>query len=110
MVLKVFICYFQGGIAQGPYLESHGGSTYCAVASLFLMDRMDTLSASERSQLVRWLVNRQKQGFNGRPDKDDDTCYTFWIGIIFIFILMCTVMFDLSKSVSQLYLAIYGEK
>ena len=52
------------------------------------MDRMDTLSASERSQLVRWLVNRQKQGFNGRPDKDDDTCYTFWIGIRFISIFV----------------------
>lgn len=71
---------YEGGIAQGPCLESHGGSTYCAVASLFLMDSLNTLSVDQRCQLVRWLVNRQKQGLNGRPDKDDDTCYTFWIG------------------------------
>ena len=72
---------YKGGIAQGPYLEAHGGSTYCAVASLYLMDRLeDGLSSCQRSQLVRWLVNRQRQGLNGRPDKDDDTCYTFWIG------------------------------
>jgi len=72
---------YEGGIAQGPYLEAHGGSTYCAVASLYLMDRLeDGLSSCQRSQLVRWLVNRQRQGLNGRPDKDDDTCYTFWIG------------------------------
>ena len=76
-----FCLLCKGGIAQGPYLEAHGGSTYCAVASLYLMDRLeDGLSACQRSQLVRWLVNRQRQGLNGRPDKDDDTCYTFWIG------------------------------
>ena len=23
---------------------------------------------------------RLRKGFNGRPNKDDDTCYTFWIG------------------------------
>ena len=23
---------------------------------------------------------RLNEGFNGRPDKKDDTCYTFWVG------------------------------
>ena len=23
---------------------------------------------------------RLREGFNGRPDKKDDTCYTFWVG------------------------------
>lgn len=71
---------YEGGIGQGPDLEAHGGSTYCAVATLSLMENLDALSMKQRSDLVRWLVNRQHQGFNGRPDKDDDTCYTFWIG------------------------------
>jgi len=29
---------------------------------------------------VRWLVSRQVEGVQGRPNKPDDTCYTFWIG------------------------------
>lgn len=31
------------GIGQGPGQESHGGSTYCAVAALHLMGRLDDL-------------------------------------------------------------------
>eukprot|EP00300_Choanocystis_sp_HF-7_P039924 c6289_g1_i1.p1 GENE.c6289_g1_i1~~c6289_g1_i1.p1 ORF type:complete len:120 (+),score=25.01 c6289_g1_i1:1-360(+) len=30
--------------------------------------------------LRRWCFSRLNQGFNGRPNKIDDTCYTFWIG------------------------------
>ena len=30
----------EGGFAQGPGLEAHGGSTYCAVASLSMMVRL----------------------------------------------------------------------
>jgi geranylgeranyl transferase type-1 subunit beta len=37
-----FICgsqRYDGGISQGGCKESHGGSTYCAVAALALMGR-----------------------------------------------------------------------
>lgn len=37
-------------------------------------------TAAERAQLLRWLINRQQTGFNGRPNKDTDTCYSFWVG------------------------------
>jgi len=31
--------------------------------------------------LERWAVNRQTNGgFQGRPNKDPDTCYSFWLG------------------------------
>ena len=30
--------------------------------------------------MTRWCVNRLTDGFNGRPNKPSDTCYTFWIG------------------------------
>ena len=30
--------------------------------------------------LVFWCLSRQGQGFNGRPNKVEDSCYTFWIG------------------------------
>jgi geranylgeranyl transferase type-1 subunit beta len=30
-------------------------------------------------QLVKWLVRRQGLGFQGRPNKLEDTCYSFWV-------------------------------
>jgi len=65
-------------IAQEPGAESHGGSTYCAVASLALMNMLDRLP--NKDELLKWLIQRQIIGFQGRPNKLQDTCYSFWIG------------------------------
>ena len=32
---------YEGTFGQGPNLEAHGGSTYCAIASLALMGRLN---------------------------------------------------------------------
>jgi len=69
---------YDGGIAQGPFQESHGGSTYCAVAALHLMGLLDTLP--RKQELVQWCLERQVSGFQGRVNKVPDTCYSFWIG------------------------------
>ena len=69
---------YDGGFGQGPLQESHGGSTYCAIASLVLMGKLHELK--RRQDVVRWLIARQKLGFHGRINKVDDTCYGFWIG------------------------------
>ncbi|MCL4145270.1 UNVERIFIED_CONTAM: hypothetical protein GTU68_055290 [Idotea baltica] len=74
---------FEGGLGQGPRQESHGGSTFCGVAALHLMNRMDALSTSQRKRLIEWLVFRQHSeegGLQGRPNKPADTCYSFWVG------------------------------
>ena len=71
---------YDGAFGQGPLQEGHGGSTYCAVASLALMGRLDALAPARRRALVRWLVSRQVSGFQGRINKPPDTCYGFWIG------------------------------
>lgn len=58
-----------------------GGSTYCSVAALSLIDRLSDLP--ERSKLEHWLVSRQQSfhgGFNGRVEKLEDVCYSFWCG------------------------------
>lgn len=31
-------------------------------------------------KLKRWCISRQESGFQGRPNKSVDTCYSFWIG------------------------------
>ncbi|XP_075257510.1 geranylgeranyl transferase type-1 subunit beta-like [Convolutriloba macropyga] len=70
-----------GAFSQKPGGEAHGGCTYLALASLKLLGKLDTsLSEKDRNQLIQWLVGRQSHGFNGRPAKDSDTCYFFWVG------------------------------
>lgn len=76
---------YEGGFAQLPGLEAHGGSTYCALACLTL-----TQTPIPRTpQLTRWLAMRQERlvdpdtpscGFAGRVNKIADSCYTFWVG------------------------------
>ncbi|KAJ1960161.1 Geranylgeranyl transferase type-1 subunit beta [Dispira parvispora] len=70
---------YDGGIGLGPGQESHGGTTYCGVASLKLMGCLDK-GLVNKAATMRWCVHRQQQGFHGRINKDDDTCYSFWVG------------------------------
>ena len=67
-----------------PKLKSEyflGGSTFCAIASLHLMGTLDTCFSDHKfSRLKRWCLVRQKSGFQGRPNKPVDTCYSFWVG------------------------------
>ncbi|CAB3411276.1 unnamed protein product [Caenorhabditis bovis] len=72
-----------GGIGQGPGDESHGGSTFCAIASLALANRLwneEVLTLKEIARLVKWALWKQSMGFHGRSHKADDSCYAFWIG------------------------------
>lgn len=71
---------YDGGIGQGPELEAHGGSTYCAVAALVLMGRLGEVEEAKLKGLKRWCISRQHSGFQGRPNKPEDTCYSFWVG------------------------------
>ena len=68
---------YDGGFGECPHAEGHGGTTYCAVASLAMMRRLDVIDVPA---LVHWVVHRQGQGFNGRPNKLEDTCYSYWLG------------------------------
>jgi geranylgeranyl transferase type-1 subunit beta len=67
---------FMGGAGN----EAHGGSTYTAIASLVLMNRLQNLGTDRRANLIRWCLMRQNEGYNGRTNKDNDSCYSFWIG------------------------------
>ncbi|CAJ2669428.1 geranylgeranyl transferase type-1 subunit beta-like [Trifolium pratense] len=83
---------YDGGFGLVPGAESHGGATYCAIASLRLMGFIedDVLSSCNSSSLIDlpllldWILQRQGTdgGFQGRPNKSSDTCYAFWIGAV----------------------------
>lgn len=71
---------FDGAIALLPGQEGHGGSTFCGVASLVLMNKLDEIPKSLVNNLIYWCVSRQVGGMQGRPNKLEDTCYSYWIG------------------------------
>jgi geranylgeranyl transferase type-1 subunit beta len=71
---------YEGSCGSGYGTEGHAAYTFCAVASLVLLEKLETtLSAKQLEVLTRWLLFRQDQGFTGRPNKDQDTCYSFWV-------------------------------
>jgi geranylgeranyl transferase type-1 subunit beta len=73
---------YDGGIALIAGQEGHGGSTFCGTAALALMGKLDQVLDEDdwRAQLVHWCVHRQVAGMQGRPNKAEDTCYSYWIG------------------------------
>ena len=84
---------WDGAVSLIPGQESHGGSTFCGVASMFLMGKLDEVLGSGkggdtgcanlycwRDELIHWCVSRQMLGMQGRPNKLEDTCYSYWIG------------------------------
>lgn len=60
--------------------ESHGGTTFCALAALNMSGQMHLIGSKQLEKIKRWLLFRQEGGFQGRPNKPIDTCYSFWIG------------------------------
>lgn len=77
----VLLCQtYEGCFAGIPDTEAHGGYTFCAVASLLLLDGASEMDVP---RLARWLTQRQmalEGGFSGRTNKLVDACYSFWIG------------------------------
>ncbi|KAF9173316.1 Geranylgeranyl transferase type-1 subunit beta [Mortierella sp. AD011] len=96
---------YDHGFSQSRQQESHGGSTYCAVATLGLIGgealwdqktmtrnvqdgedeaafelRKSRAGFLDKEGTRRWCLQRQTTGFQGRINKKTDTCYSFWIG------------------------------
>ena len=71
---------YEGGISLIPDSEAHGGSTYCGVASLVLMNKLATVPIITIESLKYWCISRQIFGYQGRTNKDADSCYSYWIG------------------------------
>ena len=74
---------YDGGLALTPDgSEGQGGATYCGIASLALMDRLDALDPAMLQRLTLWMQQRVQEegGYNGRVNKVPDSCYSFWVG------------------------------
>ncbi|KAK6198194.1 beta subunit of protein farnesyltransferase [Scheffersomyces amazonensis] len=77
---------FEGGFSGVPKTEAHGGYTYCAVASYFILFSKKSKICFDLDALIRWSVFRQysiEGGLSGRTNKLVDACYSFWIGALY---------------------------
>lgn len=76
---------YDGGLGDSKGSESHAGLTFCGIAALKLMDRLEP---DLWQDTAKWLSKRQlwdsqqceeaSGGMNGRINKLQDTCYSFW--------------------------------
>ena len=71
---------FDSSFGAFPGCESHSGQVWTSIATLKLLNAFDDLP--NKDELILWLSNRQcfNGGLNGRPEKDSDVCYSFWVG------------------------------
>ncbi|KAG5652548.1 hypothetical protein H0H81_004609 [Sphagnurus paluster] len=69
---------FDGGFGSRIGAESHAGQVFVCVAALAILDRLDEVDVQT---LGWWLCERQlpNGGLNGRPEKLEDVCYSFWV-------------------------------
>lgn len=70
---------FDGGYGVSPGAESHSGQIFTCVGALAIAKRLDLVDIE---RLGQWLSERQvdKGGLNGRPEKLEDVCYSWWVG------------------------------
>jgi geranylgeranyl transferase type-2 subunit beta len=68
---------FDGGFGAIPGGESHAGQIFCCVGMLTILN----VKIQEVDRLAEWLAWRQLQcgGLNGRPEKLEDVCYSWWV-------------------------------
>ena len=75
------------------------------MAALTLMGKLKE-GLVDREELVNWCLARQISGFQGRPNKKEDTCYCFWIGgalqvwLAYMFEFKLFVMMRLTSTVN----------
>ena len=69
---------FDGGFGAVPGAESHAGQIFCCVGALSIGGGLKHVDAD---LLGWWLSERQcdSGGLNGRPEKQADVCYSWWI-------------------------------
>ena len=69
---------FDGGFGAVPGAESHAGQIFCCVGALSIGRALHHVDAD---LLGWWLSERQcdSGGLNGRPEKQADVCYSWWI-------------------------------
>ncbi|MCJ1350686.1 MAG: hypothetical protein MMC33_000667 [Icmadophila ericetorum] len=66
-----------GGYGSSPGAETHAGQIFTCVATLTITGQLHLV---DKERLGGWLSERQLKngGLNGRPEKVEDVCYSWW--------------------------------
>ena len=69
---------FDGGFGSIPGAESHGAYCFVCIGFLSVTNQLNLINKVHTGQ---WLAERQTHlgGFNGRPEKLPDVCYSWWV-------------------------------
>ncbi|KAI5804184.1 type II protein geranylgeranyltransferase beta subunit [Peziza echinospora] len=69
---------YDGGFGMVPGAESHAAQIFTCVGALAIAKRLDLI---DQDVLGEWLCERQlpNGGLNGRPEKLEDVCYSWWV-------------------------------
>ncbi|RPA87333.1 type-2 protein geranylgeranyltransferase subunit beta [Ascobolus immersus RN42] len=69
---------YDGGFGLCPGAESHAGQIFTCIGVLAIAGKLDLI---DRDVLGDWLSERQlpNGGLNGRPEKLEDVCYSWWV-------------------------------
>lgn len=71
-----------GGFGMAPSAESHAGQIFTCVGALVIAGVLkEEMSPDQIDLLGDWLCERQlpNGGLNGRPEKLEDVCYSWWV-------------------------------
>ena len=70
-----------GGFGCVIGAESHAGQVFCCIGALAIAKSIHRLHDNGVELLGWWLAERQVDsgGLNGRPEKQADVCYSWWI-------------------------------
>ena len=70
-----------GGFGCVIGAESHAGQVFCCIGALAIARSLHRLGEDGIELLGWWLAERQVDsgGLNGRPEKQADVCYSWWI-------------------------------
>ncbi|CAO1627245.1 unnamed protein product [Sympodiomycopsis kandeliae] len=69
---------FDGGFGRVRGAESHAGQVFVCVGALSILQALNRI---DTNKLGSWLSERQLKngGLNGRPEKLEDVCYSWWV-------------------------------
>ena len=73
---------FDGGFGCIPGAESHAGQVFCCVGALAISGYLHLLHENQHAELLSWWLSERQcdsGGLNGRPEKQADVCYSWWI-------------------------------
>ena len=73
---------FDGGFGLAPHAESHAGQVFTCLGALSIVNQLHIPeNKSWLDTCGLWLCERQLPmgGLNGRPEKLEDVCYSWWV-------------------------------